>query len=341
MINNAVEYYIHHICALPPPRVRVVPADPEKLERLAVARLQHTVNELQTQVDQDRTLVPPTRNIFHCICDDSALTASIGDLKRFIADKTITMVVPFTCKPPSSPSTSATLTHPLAALDSLDRLKKGAEETNVHARESIRYFDRMLQAAPGRKPITGVCIQGPSEKYSSWGDVVTAAAAGVEEPDQEPPARIKELLNCAVFALRNTPARGGDKVLLVTNDDVVREWAEAYGVPTVGSAEMIRLVKVEDVQYAERRRQYEYALNPRSPGGRGSARGARGGRGGGGGGGGRRNSWKEEECAPRVAMNPNGFGRGARGPREFAPLDYTVRGPTRGVARGRGKLWEP
>lgn len=67
----------------------------EKLERLAVARLQHTVNELQTQVDLDRTLLPPTRKIFFCVCDETALTANIPELKRFVADKTINMIVPF------------------------------------------------------------------------------------------------------------------------------------------------------------------------------------------------------------------------------------------------------
>jgi hypothetical protein len=74
----------------------------EKLERLAVARLQHTVNELQTQVDKDRTALPPTRKVFHCICDDTALTASIPELKGFIADKTITMIVPFSGVTPPS-----------------------------------------------------------------------------------------------------------------------------------------------------------------------------------------------------------------------------------------------
>jgi hypothetical protein len=70
----------------------------EKLERLAVARLQHTVNELQIQVDQDRTLLPPVRKIFHCVCDETALTAGIPDLKRFVSDKSITMVVPLSGK---------------------------------------------------------------------------------------------------------------------------------------------------------------------------------------------------------------------------------------------------
>lgn len=72
----------------------------DKLERLAVARLQHHVNELQIQVDNDRTLKPPVRKVLQCVCDETALTASIPDLKRFIADKSITMLVPLSGKFP-------------------------------------------------------------------------------------------------------------------------------------------------------------------------------------------------------------------------------------------------
>lgn len=84
--------------AFPPPASPASKLTLEKLERLAVARLQHTVNELQSQVDLDRTLCPPSRKLFHCVCDDTALTASISDLKRFVADKSIRMIVPFAGK---------------------------------------------------------------------------------------------------------------------------------------------------------------------------------------------------------------------------------------------------
>ena len=70
----------------------------DKLERLAVARLQHHVNELQLQVDNDLSLKPPVRKTLQCVCDETALTASIPDLKRFIAERSITMLVPLSGK---------------------------------------------------------------------------------------------------------------------------------------------------------------------------------------------------------------------------------------------------
>jgi len=241
----------------------------------------------------------------------------------------------------------------ILALDSLDKLKKGTEDTNIHARESIRFFDRM-QTPSGRKQITGVKIQGPTEKYANWSECLTAAATVAaarsptgspvlsEEPEQDPPSRIKELLNCAIYCLSNLQSKGEGQVLLVTNDEIVREWAELYKIPTVGSADIGRLVQRENVEFAEKKRHYDYAsANPRSPSSpmRGGRGGGRGGRGGGGVVGGRRGSWKEEERG-RDDMNSNGFGRG-RYRRDYSPPDYVLRGPPRGVARGRGKLWEP
>lgn len=278
-------------------------------------------------------------------------------------------------------------------LDSLDRLKKGSQDANVHARESIRFFDR-TQTPLGRKQITNVRIQSPAEKYPSWKECLAAAAARMPAasppfpPDQDPPTRIQDLINCALYSLNHiqpppSPPSWDDgggqaQVLLVTNDKVVRDWAALYGIPTVGSGELTHLVAREELEFAEKKRHYDYAcLNPRSPsspvrpgggggwaGGSGGGGGGRGGGGGGGGGGwasarsggggrggganggggrggggggrgtGRRNSWREEE------NNNNGFGRGRNG-RDASPPDFVLRGPTRGVARGRGKLWEP
>lgn len=300
----------------------------DKLERLAVARLQHTVNELQTQVDKDRTALQPVRKIFHCVCDETALTANIPDLKRFVAEKSITMIVPF------------------SALDSLDHLKKGTDNTSIHARESIRFFDR-VQTTAGRKQITGVRIQAPTEKYENWAECITAAAAAAARrtppsspiltdfPEQEPPSRIKELLNCTVYHLNRLRSSDDTQVLLVTNDETVAEWAELYNIPTVSSKEVETMVRREDIEFVERKRHYEYAVNhPRSPGSPygGGGRG-RGGSRRGGWNGGRRDSWKEEDRTP-----PRGRG-GVR--RDASPPDFVLRGPPRGVARGRGKLWEP
>jgi len=240
------------------------------------------------------------------------------------------------------------------ALDALDTLKKGTENTNIHARESIRFFDR-AQTAAGRQQITGVRIQGPTEKFVSWEECLAACAGtpAASDPElQHPPSYIKELLNCAVYHLNRFVVKGvveQQKVLVVTNNELLRDWAELYGVPTIGSGDVAALVKREETEYMEKKRHYDHAIgNPRSPASPGSGRGGRGGggfgsyRGGrGGGGSARRDSWNANE--PRSPISPNGFGGGGRGrsPRDSNPPDFILRGPPRGVARGRGKLWEP
>lgn len=227
------------------------------------------------------------------------------------------------------------LTRDGTALDALDKLKKGSEEANIHARESIRYFDR-VQSAAGRRAINGVRIQATSERYASWAECV--AATGQTAGQEEPPARIKEILNCAIYFIQHRAAKNDDEVLLLTNDETLAIWARQHGVTCAGSEDVVVMVKKEDIEFVERKRHYDYAQNnsgmSASPT-RGGMRSGRGGRGGFV----RRDSWKEE--APRGRMDPNGFGRGGRIVRDSSPPDFVLRTPPRGVARGRGKLWEP
>lgn len=307
--------------------------DTTVLERLAVARLTHTVNELQIQVENDRKITPPRRKIYHCITDQTALTASIPELKRWISDGGMTMRVP------------------LSALDALDKLKKGTEDANIHARESIRYLDRVQN--PRSKIIRGVMIQSPDERFATWTEVLAVHPAVNPLPEdaksEVPPLDIQQLLNCAIFLnnsrIHKKNANPADEVILVTNDSKVAAWAEVYGLKAVASLEVGKLLQREDIEFAERKRHYEYALaNPTSPwlstNRRGTSRvgtvGVRSERGGHGGTSGR--EVRRERADSR--NETNGFGRGLRGVVE-AP-EYVLRTPPgRGVARGRGKLWEP
>jgi hypothetical protein len=237
--------------------------------------------------------------------------------------------------------------HFVIALDALDKLKKGTEDENIHARESIRFFDR-VQSPAGRKAINGVKIQGSSDRYANWNECLAAVASSVAtksaspspptlaDVPQDPPNRIKDLLNCAIYHLNKISGKKNDGVLLVTNDVIVREWAGVYGILTCGTTELAQMIRREDIEFVERKRHYDYAQsNPRSPGT--SVRGGRGGaRGGRGGGSTRRESLRDE----RIEIDPNTFGRGRIG-RDSSPPDYVLRSPPRGVARGRGKLWEP
>ena len=63
-----------------------------------MARLRHEVGELESQVAQDRKLIPPSRKIFHCVVDDTALTSAIPEFKRWIQDGAVVMTVPLSSK---------------------------------------------------------------------------------------------------------------------------------------------------------------------------------------------------------------------------------------------------
>ncbi|KAF3918279.1 hypothetical protein ABW21_db0203284 [Orbilia brochopaga] len=123
---------------------------PDLLQKLALARLKHTVSELEDQVEFDRRnnpSPPPRPTTLHLVPDASALTTSITEIKAFVAEE------------------SAKVTVPLCVLDSLDALKRGSENENINARETVRWFDRTISKGTAEK---GVKVQAPGEVYGRW-----------------------------------------------------------------------------------------------------------------------------------------------------------------------------
>ncbi|KAJ6256804.1 hypothetical protein Dda_8672 [Drechslerella dactyloides] len=115
-----------------------------------VARLKHTVSELEDQVEFDRRnnpIPPPKPTTLHLVPDASALTTSITEIKAYVAED------------------SAKVTVPLCVLDSLDALKRGSESENINARETVRWFDRTVGKGTSEK---GVKVQAPGEVYGRW-----------------------------------------------------------------------------------------------------------------------------------------------------------------------------
>ncbi|KAK6538569.1 hypothetical protein TWF694_010148 [Orbilia ellipsospora] len=142
---------------------------PDLLQKLAVARLKHTVSELEDQVEFDRRNNPlpaPKPTTLHLVPDASALTTSITDIKAYVSEE------------------SAKVTVPLCVLDALDALKRGSENENVNARETVRWFDRTLGKGTPEK---GVKVQAPEEVYGRWEECLewynplTTAAEGGDE----------------------------------------------------------------------------------------------------------------------------------------------------------------
>lgn len=132
--------------------------------KLAMARLRHEVVQLESQVAQDRKLIPPSRKVFHCVVDDTALTSAIAEFKRWIQDGAVVVTVP------------------LCTLDGLDQCKKGTDIININSREAIRYFDRIQN---GSLSVRGLSFQSPTEKFDTW----KQAAEEYMIPGAIPPGR--------------------------------------------------------------------------------------------------------------------------------------------------------
>lgn len=224
-------------------------------------------------------------------------------------------------------------------MDALDRLKKGNSEVNVGARNTIRYLDSMLKVGYKTSAGIGLHIQGTREKYPTWADFLAAAPATPAPAEGDfapptPPGQLRDLLGCALYFIKTLPetCAPDDKVLFVTNSPQVRDLAEDYGIPTVDTYEMTRMVERENIEFVERKRHYDYkkAAGP-----------MRGGRGGGGGRGVRGGRLARIDSRGTDDAERGQVGRGSR--RSVGPVDpdFVLRGPTRGVARGRGRLWEP
>lgn len=308
--------------------------NPKLLERFAVARLQYTVNELQTQVDHDRNLVPPVRKVFHCVADESVLTVKIAGFKTWVSEGFITLAVPF------------------CTLDALDDTKKGTDPKNVNSRETIRYLERCQV-----KPIRGAKVLSAGEMFLSWTEceqfrlpenaalspspLMIANDNGNRLGTMPPPVWIQKILNSMLYKIHSSGERRSvsedgaeDPVILVTNYEELRNWAAVFGVQAVDLATIEQMIDTETWEFQSRKQRYEALMSPVSP--TGSGRGGRSGsfsKGGGRGSGrgGRRNSRASEQ-----PIDPE-FSRGNN-----SATSYTLRGPPPGgVARGRGRLWEP
>lgn len=73
-------------------------------QRLAIARLKHRVNEMETQVEYDRRLQPPIKKVFDCIVDDTALIAALQEIRRWVSKGGIEITIPIASKFPKEPS---------------------------------------------------------------------------------------------------------------------------------------------------------------------------------------------------------------------------------------------
>nr|KMM69096.1 hypothetical protein CPAG_05419 [Coccidioides posadasii RMSCC 3488] len=89
------------------------------------------------------------RKVFHCVVDDTALAASVGDIKKWTSQGAITLIVP------------------LYTLERLRALRKAPSQTGANARESVRFLDRVTSGKHSI-PASKVALQGPMEQFDTW-----------------------------------------------------------------------------------------------------------------------------------------------------------------------------
>lgn len=159
-------------------------------------------------------------------------------------------------------------------------------------------------------------------------------------PVVAPPKWIQPILNCVLHKLHPPgkeprPPNDAEETVLVTNNEAVAMWARVYGIKAVDSHEIAQMVERENWDFLERKRVYETGISGGSRGGRNGSISGRGGRGGAGGGRG-----AHKRASSRDENNGTTPGPAPRGNHVPDP-SFILRGAPRGVARGRGKLWEP
>lgn len=167
----------------------------------------------------------------------------------------------------------------------------------------------------------------------------------------EPPRRIQQLLNCALYRKHKLGKRDASppghqqlskrpEIHLITNSPEVTAWARIFDLSVLSSNVLEDMIEREDFIYAEKVKDYEEAQLQAESNKNGS-RGGRGGRGGHRGGNDRGSGGGGRNAHSHGHPNSGGTG-GGRGHRGAGEPDFVfVREAPRGVARGKGKLWVP
>ncbi|KAF2876884.1 hypothetical protein BDV95DRAFT_481491 [Massariosphaeria phaeospora] len=101
-----------------------------------------------------RALERPSRKVFNCIVDDTALMAGVrkstrDGVRKWVAQGAIRLFVP------------------LQTLSQLNRLKKGAERIHADAREALKWLDEITESAAA----DNIQLEGVEEVYDTWDQV--------------------------------------------------------------------------------------------------------------------------------------------------------------------------
>ncbi|KAF2721769.1 hypothetical protein K431DRAFT_223396, partial [Polychaeton citri CBS 116435] len=119
----------------------------------AKGRGQHSRPGSRRGPNMNGTVAQPSRKIFNCICDDSALVAGVkrstrNGIRQWVKNGQIRLFVP------------------LNALAQLDKQKQATTKHGEDVRETLQWLDEVTTEYPNV-----VTLQGGFETFKKWSDV--------------------------------------------------------------------------------------------------------------------------------------------------------------------------
>ena len=109
-----------------------------------------------------------TRKVFRCVIDDTVLITNITEIKKWVLNGSINLIVPVYSLFLYPLSSHDLLT--ATALERLALLKQDASQIGINARQTVEFLDRVTESKDGL-PANAISLQGPTEQYQKWSDV--------------------------------------------------------------------------------------------------------------------------------------------------------------------------
>jgi hypothetical protein len=119
---------------------------------------------------------PPTRKVFNCIVDDTALVAGVkkstrDGIRKWISSGAIRLYVPLYSEALRwYPATDGIWANLSVALEQLNHLPKGADRFSADAREALKWLDD-ITSMPNVQTTGRVQLEGADEMYPTWAEV--------------------------------------------------------------------------------------------------------------------------------------------------------------------------
>ncbi|KTW27420.1 hypothetical protein T552_02398 [Pneumocystis carinii B80] len=243
-------------------------------EKLAVARLEHEVKSLETEVLNILKSSLSKKAFVLSVFDASALIDSLKIIKSWIGIKSVKIVIPFFGR--TLFCAYAFLLMLLLALEELDRLKKGTDVVNVNARSVIRFLERFSNNTPDEWTIR---MQKPSETVD-WRECVPLFSLNPESLDillkyntnqkgqflieskytetitaNKTPRSLRSLI-CFMVYLQKNIGTEFSSCQLITHDPITIAWAKLFSIQTFTVAELTSNIALNNKEHDNSKKKY-------------------------------------------------------------------------------------